>query len=385
MRGEHFYSERLVLGEPYSRKEIAAAGRVEQPTGPRDPYWSTGIVSFENAILLLVTLEKDEFDYVDYFEGGTFWWQSQTRQTQASEQIQRIAADGLEVLLFVRIHQKVRGQTMPFIYAGRLTSPLMSGERPVTVAFVSADFDPYCRGALAEIYRWRPAGGRQTGRDAATRRDQLRAELEEGLPHHPKKGTDTPAPAADVARAPKTSPFLSMRPVAGPLPTHRQMREALQLKIQKSDGTGKELPTEDSGIESNYLEQDGQGRLPDSALRKQIELYAMRFAADYYLRAEWKVSDTSAYKPYDLLCRRDGRELRVEVKGTQCAGEAILVTANEIKSAREAATALFIVYGITIESREPLHLSGGSIRLIPDWYPRDDDLTPTAFTYRVTA
>lgn len=384
MQGEHFSGERLVLGEAYSRKEIAAAGGVEQPTGPRDPYWSTGIVSFDNAILLLVTLEKSEFNYVDYFEGETFWWQSQTRQTQESEQIQRIAADDLEVLLFVRIHPKIRGQTMPFIYAGRLTSPLMSGERPVTVAFLSADFDSYNGGALAGIYRWRPAGGRQTGREAATRRDQLRAKLEQGPAYDQERSTDIPSRAADVARALKTHPFSSMRPVEGPLPTRRQMREALQLKTQKNDGRDNELATEDSGFESNSVELDGQGRLPDSVLRKQIELYAMRLAADYYSREGWKVSDTSAYKPYDLLCRRDGQELRVEVKGTQSAGEAIMVTAGEVKSAREAATALFIVYGITVESREPPHLSGGSPRLIPNWYPEDDDLTPTAFTYRVT-
>lgn len=384
MQGEHFSGERLVLGEAYSRKQIAAAGHVEQPTGPRDPYWSTGIVSFDNAILLLVTLEKNEFDYVDYFEGETFWWQSQTRQTQASEQIQRIAGGDVEVLLFVRVQAKVRGQTMPFTYAGRLTSPLMSGERPVTVAFVSADFDPYKGGDLAEIYRWRPAGGRQTGRDGANRREQLRAKLEQGPPRHPQEGADTPAPAADVARPLKTNPFSSMRPVEGPLPTRKQMREALQLKT-KNDDTANDVQAEDSSFEANSAQQDGQGRLPDSLLRKQIELYAMRLAADYYSREGWKVSDTSAHKPYDLLCRRDGRELRVEVKGTQSAGEAIMVTAGEVKSAREAATALFIVYGVTIESREPLHLSGGSVRLIPKWYPQDDNLTPTAFTYRVTA
>jgi len=46
------------LGRTYSRLEIARAGQVTEPAGSRDPHWSTGIVPFTNAVLLLVTLDK---------------------------------------------------------------------------------------------------------------------------------------------------------------------------------------------------------------------------------------------------------------------------------------------------------------------------------------
>ena len=39
-------------------------------------------MQFDNAVLLLVTLEKTDYTYQDSFDGDVFWWQSQNKQTQ---------------------------------------------------------------------------------------------------------------------------------------------------------------------------------------------------------------------------------------------------------------------------------------------------------------
>jgi Domain of unknown function (DUF3883) len=49
----------------------------------------------------------------------------------------------------------------------------------------------------------------------------------------------------------------------------------------------------------------------------------------------WSVENVSADRSYDLHCKGDGRELRVEVNGTMGAGASILLTPNEVRHASE--------------------------------------------------
>ncbi len=163
------------IGRPYSRAAMAAEGRVSAPSSSRDPHWSQGIVAFSNAVLLLVTLDKtarDDYQYKDYFQGGSFWWQSQNSQTQRSPVIARILRGVLEPHLFVRIRERVKGVTQPFIYCGRFINGEADGERPVTVQFDSLDYVDGPTGDLRAIYNWAPSGpsdSREAAREQAIR------------------------------------------------------------------------------------------------------------------------------------------------------------------------------------------------------------------------
>nr|WP_231120398.1 DUF3883 domain-containing protein [Lysobacter tabacisoli] len=296
----------MVVGGTYSREGIALVGGVTAPVGPRDPHWASGIVRFDNALLLLVTLVKPQ-TYRDYFDGPLFWWQSQTRQSQKSPVIRRLASGELPAHLFVRVREKVRGKTQPFVYCGQLSAPELEGELPVTALFEVVNYVPSATGALGEVYAWHP---------------------------------DSPPAAAEDER-----------------------REA----IVRRRGGG------------------GQGRQSDTELRRALELYAMQHATAHYLEAGYEVEDTSANRPYDLECRREGVYRRVEVKATQSAGESVLLTIGEVNAARDpgSTTDLYILYGISVarELGRPV-LSRGTVKLIEDWLPNDCDLSPTAFAYR---
>lgn len=157
MRGETFSIAAFVVGAAYSRSEIALTGGVEPPSDPRDPHWSTGIISFDNVLALLVTLEKEE-GYRDYFEGRQFWWQSQNRQTASSSEIVDMLTGARSAVLFVRQRRKSGGETEKFVYCGRLSRPEIEGERPVTCYFDCLDYVEDATGVLGELYDWRPDG-----------------------------------------------------------------------------------------------------------------------------------------------------------------------------------------------------------------------------------
>lgn len=168
--------QNFTVGQSYSRPQIAATGKVSLPTNSRDPHWAQGIVTFANAVLLLVTLDKSDrqdYQYEDRFEGDWFWWQSQNSQTQSSPVIAKVLAGALEPHLFVRIRGKLKGQTQPFTYCGRLGDADPEGERPVTVRFSALDYVANANGSLREIYDWRPNGTLDT--QGATREAAIRS------------------------------------------------------------------------------------------------------------------------------------------------------------------------------------------------------------------
>lgn len=158
MIGEIIDLAGFTIGHTYSREAIARTGRVYVPTSSRDPHWSTGIVRFDNAVLLLVTLKKAEYTYQDSFDGDLFWWQSQNQQTQQSSVIDEINSERLLPHLFVRVEAKARGKAQPFVYCGALSNPVMEGEKPVTVLFQVDSYANDATGDLATVYSWRQPG-----------------------------------------------------------------------------------------------------------------------------------------------------------------------------------------------------------------------------------
>ena len=114
-------SKILEIGSQYSKNDLATL--LDQPslTTVRE-----GVYSCKNSpsYLLFVDLEKvgkeTRFHFDDFFEEDYFHWDSQTTQHIQSPKIQAIVSGELTPYLFVRIKQKEKSKTLPFVYCGRL-------------------------------------------------------------------------------------------------------------------------------------------------------------------------------------------------------------------------------------------------------------------------
>jgi hypothetical protein len=127
----------------------------------------------------------------------------------------------------------------------------------------------------------------------------------------------------------------------------------------------------------------GQGFGLSAAQRKAVEDRAMELAQKYYEQEHWTVEDVHKTRSYDLVCRRDGQELHVEVKGTTGLGEKVLLPRNEVAHAQKQHpdVALFVVHGIKLTSQNPPVASGGTVLLLHPWHIEQGQLEPLAFSY----
>lgn len=153
---ETFDTRGLTVGNEYSRAQMAGAGGVLPPTSSRDPHWSNGFVRFSNATLLLVTLEKGDGGYEDRFEGETFHWQSQYRQSRKSKGLVEINKGSVSALLFVRVVAKRGKNAEPFHYLGGIFLRSMNGDQPVDCVFEVKESLQGRTKAIDRILRWRP-------------------------------------------------------------------------------------------------------------------------------------------------------------------------------------------------------------------------------------
>lgn len=128
-------------------------------------------------------------------------------------------------------------------------------------------------------------------------------------------------------------------------------------------------------------EQDEAPRMSDAARRRAVERHAVDIASQHLEARGYDVEDVGDHASFDLLCHREGERLDVEVKGTTTAGEAVILTRNEVEHARTATTSLIVVDSIVLH--EDGSTSGGTLRRIDEWVPEDDDLTATVYRYSV--
>jgi len=142
--------------------------------------------------------------------------------------------------------------------------------------------------------------------------------------------------------------------------------------------------TKPTALSSPGKPTGGQGRSPDAKRNKCVELYAMDWASRYYKGRGYEVEDTSATMPFDLLCKKGPAKLRVEVKGTAGSGESVLVTRNEVMSARDNLhrTDLIVVSEIEVVSdNQGYKAHGGDLDRIEGWDPSDSQLEPLSYRY----
>lgn len=87
-------------------------------------------------------------------------------------------------------------------------------------------------------------------------------------------------------------------------------------------------------------------------------------------------------RPYDLQAFRDDLELHIEVKGSSCRVDAVILTRNEVSHAAENLTSLFVIDEIEVTLTEAGYACrGGRLRRWDSWMPGADSLTPLQYSY----
>lgn len=114
-----------------------------------------------------------------------------------------------------------------------------------------------------------------------------------------------------------------------------------------------------------------QGRGLTFKERRIVELQAMALAIGYLAAKGFETQDTSATNSFDILAKKAGEELMIEVKGTTsdiC--DSVLMTKNEVMLHREykGSTGLLIVSKIRLSrgDGEPI-ATGGEIEALLHW------------------
>ncbi|GAA6147751.1 DUF3578 domain-containing protein [Pseudooceanicola nitratireducens] len=127
----------------------------------------------------------------------------------------------------------------------------------------------------------------------------------------------------------------------------------------------------------------GQGFGLNAKERQAVELRAMDVVEDWLRTQGYRLSDTSATKPYDFEAKKEGETLFVEVKGTTSdKADSIAMTHGEVALHRreKGRTALMIVTSIRLQKDavQP-KASDGKLETLIRWNIDDWLLEPTAF------
>jgi len=153
-------TQTLILGNHYSKKDLSLIFDEKGLLTSREGIFSSKTL---DSYLFFVDLVKegkeDRFHFNDYFDGDLFHWDSQTTQHINSPRIQKIVNKELSVLLFTRIHPKIKSKTQPFVYCGRLEYVEYDENktRPVHIISLSLDYDESTKNQnLIDIYNWKP-------------------------------------------------------------------------------------------------------------------------------------------------------------------------------------------------------------------------------------
>lgn len=161
----------------------------------------------------------------------------------------------------------------------------------------------------------------------------------------------------------------------------KALRKIAKYRAEQPPSTNAGLET---ASEKELHRGTGQGRQMDAKARKVVETLAMEKAKAYYEGKKYQVEDVSLSKPYDFVCTIGDRVLRVEVKGTTTKGATVILTRNEVASARNYPTELFLLHSIKLQRTPEPTATGGIQRiLLANWAPTDDALTPIAFEYKL--
>lgn len=187
------------IGDQYSKLEAIDLAGATPPKQVRD---ITGITRFKNCVVLFVTLNKEDKEdahkYKDSFVlgGKQFHWESQNANTPSTPHMEMII-NKEPVVLFARVHQKIKSKTQPFVYVGQLSCidysyPVDSKKIPVEVIYQVLDHQHPASGFLGELYSW-TSHEELEANDKIDISDVVLTETEAPKPYtrkkSPKKGT----------------------------------------------------------------------------------------------------------------------------------------------------------------------------------------------------
>ncbi|MDN3612568.1 DUF3427 domain-containing protein [Vibrio ostreicida] len=288
-KNETFEYSSFVVGHHYSKLDAMALGHVAPPKQARD---ITGITRFSNCVVLFVTLNKENkqsaYQYQDSFalHGRMFTWESQNLNTPTTPHMQMIIQHK-PVLLFARVHEKIKGRTQAFIYVGRLRCKdysylTDSKEIPVEVTYDVIDFQAEPSPQLNALYVWRASHEALINTSASV------------LLETPKPKAKKPPPATSTKRK-------------------SQQNQPNWAEIDENNRNlglaGERLVL---GFEKQYLLSENR-----QDLAEKIEHIAL------------KDSDAG----YDILSfDKEGKEKYIEVKTTnKSKGTAFFISRNEVK------------------------------------------------------
>ncbi|MFJ4501281.1 protein NO VEIN domain-containing protein [Streptomyces sp. NPDC088864] len=129
----------------------------------------------------------------------------------------------------------------------------------------------------------------------------------------------------------------------------------------------------------------GQGFALTAAERDAIEAHSVRMATEHFKAQGWTVKDVGAKESFDLLLKKEGRRLHVEVKGTTSAGLEVILTRAEVEKQRTyyPDNALVVVHSIELDrtGAEPV-TAGGVLHCTSPWVVAEEDLTVISYAYR---
>lgn len=128
----------------------------------------------------------------------------------------------------------------------------------------------------------------------------------------------------------------------------------------------------------NALSRAQGRRVIDPETRKALEEYGVKKAMAHFRREGFDVKNVGSTHSYDVCCRKNGRELCVEVKTTTSTGEQVMLTANE--AALKGDRALFIVHSVELKGRKPV---GGKVKMIRPWKLESKRLKVVSYLYTV--
>lgn len=129
-----------------------------------------------------------------------------------------------------------------------------------------------------------------------------------------------------------------------------------------------------------------QGVQIDPAARKVIENTAMNSAKRYYELRGYRVLNVSSTRSYDLHCIKNGRELFVEVKGSQAPLSKIILTPNEVAFAKKHSKnmALYVLHSVKVtHNRRLFRASGGVPIVLSPWRIETKRLAPLQYFYQL--
>ena len=315
-----FPKEKFLLGEPYQRKDMdekIGETKINNRSG-------SGVFSFENTVVLLVTLEQELSEegnsYEDFFEYPEFVWSSQKKgpySKPTTPVMKGMLENGAE--LFVRQRAKNASKTNPYIYFGSvdaLSHGMPQGEEsPFKVKFQLLENIQGISREVDDLINWKPFNYKNS----------------------------------------QASYIISSL-------------DNKQKKNKKSSSTS-------------------QGYQADKEIRNAVEDYAMQLAISHYESKGLKVKDVSKEKiGYDLSCDSKAFSFGVEVKGTRSTGSKVIVTEGEVRKAKEVKVELFVVSMIEVKyqlEKKNIVCSSGQWSVISPWKPLPESLRPKTYDYEL--